>query len=141
MIDMNFKRAELVGHRTYVEDERVLLELAYRIWYEDGSIAKLHIPKIELPLSSSCPPDIITKSWTFYDETYIPSTDKLLVRETKDIKYRIPGADGRLEELSDTNKYFFVIEKEPDPVEMTVEEIEKAIGKKIKIIGDKNKGR
>ena len=140
MIDRNFKRAELIKHRTYVENGHVLLELAYRIWYEDGSIAKLHIPKIELPLSSACPPNIITKSWAFSDEAYIPATDKLLVLETKDIKYRIPGADGRLEGLSGTNKYFFVIEKEPDTVEMTVEEIEKALGKKIKIIGDKNKG-
>lgn len=141
MIDMNFKRAELVGHRTYVEDERVLLELAYRIWYKDGSIKRLHIPKIELPLSSSCPPDIITERWGYSDETYIPSTDKLLVRQIKNTKYRIPGTDGRLVELSDTTKYVLVTEKEPDPVEMTVEEIEKALGKKIKIIGDKNKGR
>lgn len=140
MIDRNFKRAKLIKHRTYVENGYVLLELAYRIWYKDGSIKRLHIPKIELPLLSLCPPDIITERWAYSDETYIPATNKLLVREIKNTKYRIPGADGRLAELSDTTKYVFVIEKEPDPVEMTVEEIEKALGKKIKIIGDKNKG-
>lgn len=138
MIDRNFKRAELIKHRTYVENGELLLEIAYRIWYKDGSIKRLHIPKIELPLSFSCPPNIITERWAYSDETYIPATDKLLVRQINNTKYRIAGVDGRLAELSDTTKHVFIIEKEPDPVEMTVGEIERALGKKIKIIEDKN---
>ena len=140
MIDRTIKRAKLIKHRTYVENGALLLELAYRIWYKDGSIQRLHIPKIELPLSPSCPPNIITGTWAYSDETYIPATDKLPIRQINNTKYRILGVDGLPTELSDTTKYVFVIEKEPEPVEMTIEEIEKALGKKIKIIGDRNEG-
>ena len=54
------KRSELIKHRTYTtsKSDKLLLELVYRVWYTDGSIERIHIPKIELPFSIDHQPNI-----------------------------------------------------------------------------------
>lgn len=135
----NVKRSELIKHRTYTtsKSDKLLLELVYRIWYADGSIERFHIPKIELPLRIDCVPDICNDSSAYSDEWYIPTKEDLPILPIGDMVYTVEGATGEVIDATDTTVYVSVREKEADPVEMTIEQIEKKLGMKIKIVGEK----
>lgn len=133
------KGSELIKHRTYATSKsgNLLLELVYRIWYADGSIERFHIPKIELPLKIDCMPDICDESSAYLNECYIPTKEDLPILPIGDMMYTVEGTNGEVIDAADTTLYVRVKEKEADPVEMTIEQIEKKLGMKIKIVGEK----
>ena len=131
------KRSELIKHRTYTtsKSDKLLLELVYRIWYADGSIERFHIPKIELPLGMYHVPDICNESLPYSKKSYIPTKEDLPILPIGDMVYTVEGVTGEVIDAVDSTLYVSVREKEADPVEMTIEQIEKELRKKIKIVG------
>lgn len=148
--DINIKSSALVKHRTYTDKSdknagsSLFLELVYRVWYMDGSIERVHIPKIELPFSINHPPAITNDIWRTLDEFndiwYIETEEKIPIHPVGNMNYRVADKNGKEYEVADTTTIITIKEKEADPVEMTIEQIERELGKKIKIVKEKEEG-
>lgn len=138
------RSSALIQHKTYIDKNsgnNLFLELVYRIWYDDGSIERFHIPRIKLPLSINNPPDItgLVESMPLatIEKEYIKTEGELPILPIGDLPYMIDNNNGESIEAPDTAKTIRVREKEASPVEMTVEQIERELGRKIKIVGGK----
>lgn len=154
-------KVKLLKHRTYLEkgEENILMELVYKVYYSDGSIDRKHIPKLCLPFSVNAAPEIEDYYGMPFDVIYgSPSQpcELLTAREVSPVyytegcerfslrpigntKFDINGRDGKPIHFGPNSSVCYVVvqEKDADPVEMTVEEIEKKLGTKIKIVGNK----
>lgn len=140
------KCVELLKCRAYTEEryERILMELLYRVHFDDGSVKRYYLPKVGSPFKKDSMP--LLKEGTWIDPVFgtnvfleglqeqVPlfpignsKFDKILDGEGKEIK---------LNNYPDS-RYFEIPDKKPDLVEMTIEEVEKELGKKIKIVSEK----
>lgn len=144
---MRANKVELLKCRAYLEEkyDRILMELLYRVCFDDGSVKRYYFPKVGTPFRKNSGPIISTETHT--DPNYGTRTffkglladvpvfpignskfDRLLDKNGKEIK---------LSNYSESC-YLELTDKEADPVEMTIEEVEKKLGKKIKIVSKKN---
>lgn len=141
------KCVELLRCRAYTEEkyDRILIELLYRVYFDDGSVKRYYFPKVGSPFKKDSPP-IFTKS-TWIDpehgtNVFIEgSREEFPVFQIGNSKFdRLLDKTGKEVKLSNYSKscYLELTDKEPDPVEMTIEEVEKRLGKKIKIVSKKN---
>lgn len=125
--------AELIKHRTYVEEKNqknILLELTYRVKYQDGSIERIHLPKICLPFKVDFPPEVTRDEWintTERTRAYVKGEDEIELLPIGNTNFGIKDVNGDpIEEISGLC-CVSVQEREADPVEMTLEEVEKKI--------------
>ena len=144
---ISVKGVELLRCRAYTEEkyDRILTELLYRVYFDHGSVKTYYFPKVGSPFKKDSPP-IFTKS-TWIDpergtNVFIQgSQEEFPVFQIGNSKFdRLLDKTGKEVKLSDYSKscYLELADKEPDPVEMTIEEVEKRLGKKIKIVSKKN---
>lgn len=141
------KNVELLRCRTYTEEkyDRILMELLYRVHFDDGLVKRYYFPKVGSPFKKDSMPILTEGTWidpVFGTNVFLKGLqeevplfpignskfDKLLDGEGKEIK---------LNNYPDS-RYFEIPDKKPDSVEMTLEEVEKELGKKIKIVSEKN---
>ncbi len=120
--DMN--RIQLVAIRVNSEDDGIFtFSLKYRVAYKDGKIEEIEFPRVTNPFYTHYIA-IHQEPWDDkHIETLSQCTLKMADDKEKGIKYCIAQK----------------IIKEADPVEMTMDEIEAALGKRVKIVnkGDK----
>lgn len=141
------KNVELLRCRTYTEEkhDRILVELLYRVYFDDGSVKRYYFPKVGSPFRKDSAPIFTKSTWIdpeFGTNVFIAgSKEEFPVFPIGNSKFdRICDKTGKEIRLSDYSKscYLELTDKEPDPVEMTIEEVEKKLGKKIKIVSKKN---
>ena len=144
---MRANKVELLKCRAYLEEkyDRILMELLYRVHFDDGSVKRYYFPKVGTPFRKSSVPIVSTKRSGY------PYCGKTICLEGlfADVPL-FPIGDSKFDRLLDGNGmeinlgahsdecYLEIQDKEPDPVEMTIEEVEKRLGKKIKIVSKKN---
>lgn len=140
---MKAEKIELLRCRAYLEEKynRVLMELLYRVCFDDGSVKRYYFPKVGSPFKKDSMPIVVTDKWadpnygtrTFLDglASEVPlfpignsKLDRVLYKNGKEVK---------LNNCSESC-YLELTDKEADPVEMTIEEVEKRLGIKIKIV-------
>ena len=141
------KNVELLRCRTYTEEkyDRILMELLYRVYFDDGSVKRYYFPKVGSPFRKDSAPVFTKSAWIdpeFGTNVFIAgSQEEFPVFPIGNSKFdRIFDKTGKEIRLSDYSKSccLELTDKEPDPVEMTIEEVEKKLGKKIKIVSKKN---
>ena len=131
---MNNNNAELTSITPFKEDDRWYLKLIYKYENENGKHTVV-IPKASIPFSQQCIP--IIRSSPSYDEylaecPYIECSDSMvLLKSTCDL-----ASERGVEEPA----YYFNIITEYATKEMTLDEIEKELGYKVKIV-NKKKGK
>lgn len=121
----NNKKVELIKLELREDDNRFFLHAAYQIEHNDGSIEEYDIPNIKVPLSKGDFPSVEIEHGT-------------MCHSQNDI-CRIGTDDSLLRVFPDKNGQVMKSKriKEPDPKEMTMEEIEKKLGYPIKIVKEK----
>ena len=131
---MNEDNVELYSISPFKEDGRWYLKLIYK--YEDG-IGKhtVVIPKAAIPLNQQCLP--VIRSSPSYNECllehpYIDCSDPMMLYEST--------CDLAIERGFREPNYYFDIITEYATKEMTLDEIEKELGYKVKIVS-KKKGK
>lgn len=141
------RSVELLRCRTYTEEkcDRILTELLYRVYFDDGSVKRYYFPKVGSPFRKDSVPVFTKSTWIdpeFGTNVFIEgSQEELPVFPIGNSKYdRIFDKTGKEIRLSNYSKSYYLelTDREPDPVEMTIEEVEKKLGKKIKIVSKKN---
>lgn len=140
---MRAKKIELLKYRTYLDEEyeRILIELLYRVHFDDGSVKRYYFPKVGTPFRKSSVPIVSTKRCEY------PYCGKTICLEgLLDDVPLFPIGDSKFDRLLDGNGmeinlgahsdecYLEIQDKEPDPAEMTLEEVERRLGKKVKIV-------
>ena len=114
---------KLVGVRVNSEDDGVFtFSLKYRVAYKDGKIEEIEFPRVTNPFYEHSI-EIHQEPWL---QKYIETKPQSILKSVWD----------------DNIGYSIIIQKvikEADPVEMTMDEIETALGKRVKIVnkGDK----
>lgn len=141
------KGVELLRCRAYTEEkyDRILMELLYRVYFDDGSVKRYYFPKVGSPFKKDSPPIFAKRTWIDPEHgtnVFIEGSQKEFpVFQIGNSKFdRLLDKTGKEVKLSNYSKscYLELTDKEPDPVEMTIEEVEKRLGKKIKIVSKKN---
>ena len=117
---------ELKDIQLYEEDGQYYLRLKY-LHEDDHKVEEIEIPKARLPFNKKVKPDLSYSSFTHLEEAYIST-----------------GYNNSLElkpmETSEANHVFWtgkVLKYKPK--EMTISEIEKKLGYKIKIVAEDEK--
>ena len=141
------KGVELLRCRTYTEEkyDRILMELLYRVYFDDGSVKRYYFPKVGTPFRKDIMPIFTKSSWIdpeFGTNVFLEGLqEEVPVFPIGNSNFdRIFDKTGKEIKLSNCSKscYLELTDKEPDPVEMTIEEVEKRLGVKIKIVSKKN---
>lgn len=141
------KGVELLRCRAYTEEkyDRILMELLYRVYFDDGSVKRYYFPKVGSPFKKDSPPVFTKSAWIdpeFGTNVFIEgSQEEFPVFPIGNSKFdRIFDKTGKEIRLSNYSKscYLELTDREPDSVEMTIEEVEKKLGKKIKIVSKEN---
>lgn len=140
MIDylMGKNHAKLDSIVPFMDDERWYLKLIYK--YEDGKGNKHTVvfPKVTIPFSQGVIPFINTPAPCYYptsplecDRPYIDCCDSMVLHKSVCDLASVRGVT--------TPAYYFDIITEYASREMTLDEIEKELGYKVKIINKENK--
>lgn len=124
--------AELSNILPYREDGKWFLKLIYKYENENGEHTVV-IPKTSIPFNQQCLP--VIKSSPSYNEyllerPYIDCSDSMMLYKST--------CDLAIERGVKEPAYYFNIITEYASREMTLDEIEKALGYKIKIINKEN---
>ena len=124
---MGKNNAELTSIIPFKEDNQWYLKLIYKYENKDGKHTVV-IPKTSIPFNQQCPP--VIKSYPSYNKylecPYIVCSDSLkLYKSTCDLA---------IERGVKEPAYYFNIITEYATKEMTLDEIEKELGYKVKII-------
>ena len=140
---MRVNKVELLKCRAYLEEkyDRILMELLYRVHFDDGSVKRYYFPKVGSPFKKDSMPILTEGTWidpVFGTNVFLEGLqeevplfpignskfDKILDGEGKEIKLNnYPNS-----------RYFEIPDKKPDSVEMTLEEVERRLGIKVKIV-------
>lgn len=121
--------AELCNIIPFKEKDTWYFSLYYKYEDEKGSKHIVEIPKTTLPFSQRHLPSITSEPFYFDTRTYINCSDSMPLYETVS-----PFASKR--GMKKPGCYFDII-TEPVSREMTLDEIEKELGYKVKIINKK----
>lgn len=108
--DENIVNVELVGFSFYKESNCLYCDLAYDVVFGNGSIERLRIHKVNTEIKT---------------DLFALSTDR--IRNSIHWNNRLMQFDN----------YVVDIIKDADPIEVTIEEIEKKFGRKVKIVDKK----
>ena len=144
---MRANKVELLKCRAYLEEkyDRILMELLYRVHFDDGSVKRYYFPKVGSPFKKDSVPVFRKSTWIdpeFGTNVFIEGPqEEFPVFPIGNSKFdRIFDKTGKEIRLSDYSKscYLELTDREPDPVEMTIEEVEKKLGTKIKIVSKTN---
>lgn len=122
------KAAELLNIIPFKEDKTWYLSLHYKYEDEKGKHLVV-IPKTALPFPQGHLPSITNELFYFDTRAYINCNDSMLLYEANSFLARLYG-------VKDPACYFDII-TEPSSREMTLDEIEKELGYKVKIINNK----
>lgn len=131
----NVKKAKLIDVKPYQDNDRWYIRLIFEYEMNNGDQFKLEIPKMELPLDQLYLPDIISRYNSLNRDTYIHM-------RYIDIDGRpcISLQKGKINEIADLSKngdsYYYAIKQISK--QMTIEEIEKELGYKIKIVSNED---
>ena len=124
------KAAELISIIPFKEDKTWYLSLAYKYEDEKGKHI-VEIPKTTLPFSQGLLPSIVSEPFYFDTCTYIDCNDSMPL-------YKAVSALASKRGIKDPACVFDTI-TEPISREMTLDEIEKKLGYKVKIISNEEK--
>ena len=139
----NVKNVELLKCRTYTEEKYdwILMELLYRVCFDDGSVKRYYFPKVGTPFKKDSMPILTESAWI--DPVF--GTDVFLEGLQEKVPL-FPIGNSRFDEILDgegkeiklnnypNSRYFEIPDREPDPEEMTLEEVERRLGIKVKIV-------
>lgn len=129
---MNKNYAELTSITPFKEDDRWYLKLVYKYEDKEGNKHTVVIPKATVPVAQGVIPYINTPcpyvpySLFEFDRPYINCSDSMLLHKSV--------CDLASERGVETPAYYFDIITEYASREMTLDEIEKELGYKVKII-------
>lgn len=121
----NIQKVVLSNSEVFVDKNELFLRLEYNVFFKDGQILRYVFPKVFIKLRSD--------KFTLFHDTELAN---LAVIERGGRSH----ASYPLEDDDFNHKYRFMIKviKEADePKEMTLGEIEKKLGYKVKIVNDK----
>lgn len=122
--------AELYNIIPFKEDNTWYFSLYYKYEDEEGEHLFV-IPKIALPFSQRHLPSIKSDPFYFDEQPFINCDDSMLLYETVSSLAKAHG-------LKDPSFFFDIVTK-PAFREMTLDEIEKKLGYKVKIINKEEK--
>ena len=134
---------ELLSCRTYTEEKynRILMELLYRVHFDDGSIKRYYFPKVGTPFKKDSMPIITVDNWVdpnygtrIFFEGLLSDVPLFPIGNFKtDRLFDVKGREIKLNNYSESC-YLELTDKEADSVEMTIEEVEEKLGIKVKIV-------
>lgn len=129
---MGKNHAELTSINPFKEDDRWYLKLVYRYEDKEGNKHTVVIPKATVPVAQGVIPYINMPAPCYlnnqfaFDRPYINCSDSMLLHKSV--------CDLASERGVETPAYYFDIITEYASREMTLDEIEKELGYKVKII-------
>ena len=137
------KKIELLKCRAYLEEkyDRILMELLYRVHFDDGSVKRYYFPKVGTPFKKDSMPIVTVDKWAdpnygtrIFFEGLLSDVPLFPIGNSKtDRLFDGKGREIKLNNYSESC-YLELTDKEADPVEMTIEEIEEKLGIKVKVV-------
>lgn len=131
------KNVVVKKHETFIENNRLYLKLVYE-YEDDHGVYELIIPKIDLEIHTDCLPTINHDPYTGYMDIlnyYINRYSDTFILLRDDVEVKKNGVTLTCEKAA-----YVVNTLKEKPQEMTIADIEKKLGYKVKLVsGDSQK--